>query len=47
MAQRGYNTAYLGFILRPKLHRSGLYNWKGQNERWDTYRTSGMVRVKG
>jgi hypothetical protein len=29
MAQRGYNMAYLAFILRSKLHINGLYNWEG------------------
>lgn len=40
MVQRGYNMAYLAFILRPKLHRNGLYDSEGQNEKWDAYRTS-------
>jgi len=47
MAQRRYNMAYLAFILRSKLHINGLYDWEGQNEKWDAYRTSGMVRIKG
>ena len=29
MAQRGYNMAYLAFILHSKLHINGLYSWEG------------------
>jgi len=47
MVQRGYNMAYLAFILCTKLHKNGLYDQEGQNEKWDAYRTSGMVRMKG
>jgi hypothetical protein len=46
MVLRGYNMTYLAVILRPKLNKNGLYDWEGQNEKWDVYRTSGMVRMK-
>ena len=47
IVQRGYNMAYLAFKLRTKLHKNDLYDQEGQNEKWDAYRTSGMVRMKG
>jgi hypothetical protein len=47
MVLRGYNMTYLASKLRPKLNKNGLYDWGGQNEKWDAYRTSGMVRMKG
>ncbi len=47
MSLGGYNMAYLAFILRPKHHRNGLYDWGGQNEKWDAYRMREMVRMKG
>jgi hypothetical protein len=43
----GYNMAYLAFILCLNIHRNGLYDWRGQNKKWNAYKTSKMVRMKG
>jgi len=38
---------HLAFILHPKLYINGVYDWGGRNEKWDAYRASRMVRVRG